>query len=416
MSGDAGRYEGGVMLRIVLYLGVFLLAFVSVTIIGVWLTGDVGTGPVATAEQPAGDTREIAFVANAVGGTVTLIDLKDQRVVGHVNVVPDGETVGFFRDPIQSLIGQPIIQNFGGLNFAQDTDLSPDGTVLYVARGHLGDVAAFDIASGALMWRRPVAGFRADHMTLSKDGRRLFVAAMTSGIVEVFDTATANRVGSFKTGTFPHDNHVSHDGKRIFNASLGNMIEDEPERGQSDFAYLITAADVETLEVLDTYAFDRGIRPFAVTRDERDLYAQLSNTHAVVAYDMNARQIVRRIDLPVQEGVTEDDWDFEAPHHGLAMTADETTLCLAGRASDYAALVATADLSLIKTIPTGDAPSWSAIDSEDRHCVVANTRSDDVSIIDLATQEEAARLPAGRGPKHVTIGHVPVRVLDDTAN
>ena len=94
------------------------------------------------------------------------------------------------------------------------------------------------------------------------------------------------------------------------------------------------------------------------------------------------------------------------------MTADETTLCLAGRASDYAALVATADLSLIKTIPTGDAPSWSAIDSEDRHCVVANTRSDDVSIIDLATQEEAARLPAGRGPKHVTIGQVPVRVLD----
>ncbi len=404
------------MQRIFLYLGVFLLTFVSVTIIGVWLTGDGGTGPVATADQPAGDTREIAFVANAVGGTITLIDLDTQTVVGHVNVVPDGEVVGFFRDPIQSLIGQPIMQSFGGLNFAQDTDLSPDGTVLYVARGHLGDVAAFDIASGALLWRRPVAGFRADHMTLSKDGRRLFVAAMTGGVVEVFDTATATHVGSFKTGTFPHDNHVSHDGQRIFNASLGNMIEDEPERGASDFAYLITVADVETLEVLDAYAFDRGIRPFAVTREESELYAQLSNTHAVVAYDMSARQIVRRIDLPVQEGVTEDDWDFEAPHHGLAMTSAEDTLCIAGRASDYAALVSTADLSLIKTIPTGDAPSWSAINSTDRFCVVANTRSDDVSIIDLRAQDEVARLPAGRGPKHVTIGHVPVRVLDGWSN
>ena len=283
------------MLRIFLYLGVFLLAFLSVTVIGVWLNGDVGTGPVATAEQPVGDTREIAFVANAVGGTITLIDLEDRRVVGEFAVVTDGQTVGFFRDPIQSLIGQPIMQRFGGLNFAQDTDLSPDGRVLYVARGHLGDVAAFDIATGALMWRRPVAGFRADHMTLSKDGRRLFVAAMTSGIVEVFDTATAKRVGSFRTGTFPHDNHVSHDGQRIFNASLGNMIADEAERGDADDAYLITVADVETLEVVDAYAFDRGIRPFAVTRDESDLYAQLSNTHAVVAYDMNARQIVRRI-------------------------------------------------------------------------------------------------------------------------
>ena len=32
-------------------------------------------------------------------------------------------------------------------NFAQDTDISPDGRTLYVSRGYLGDVAAFDIAS-----------------------------------------------------------------------------------------------------------------------------------------------------------------------------------------------------------------------------------------------------------------------------
>ena len=35
------------------------------------------------------------------------------------------------------------------------------------------------------------------------------------------------------------------------------------------------------------------------------------------------------------------DWDFEAPHHGLDMTSDESTLCAAGRASDYVALVST---------------------------------------------------------------------------
>lgn len=400
------------MRRFFAAIGVFLLTFLAVTAFGMWRSGDVGSGPIATGPEPVGPTLEIAFVANAVGGTITLIDLEGLNVVGEMSVLPDGDRVGFFRDPIQSVIGQPLIQRYGGLNFAQDTDLSPDGRVLYVARGHLGDVAAFDIASGDLMWRRRVAGFRADHMTLSKDGSRLFVSGMTSGQVDVFDTSTARRIGGFTTGAFPHDNHVSHDGARIYNASLGNMITDEPERGEANNAYLITIANIGSLEVLDTHGFERGIRPFDVTADESKLYAQLSNTHSVIAYDLNTREIVRRIDLPVKDGVTEDDWDFEAPHHGLAMTEDEQTLCIAGRASDYTALVATSDLNLIKTIPAGDAPSWSAISAGDKYCVVANTRSDDVSIVSLESQSEVARLPAGRGPKHVTIGLVPVQSLE----
>ena len=42
----------------------------------------------------------------------------------------------------------------GRPNYAQDTDVSPDGRTLYVSRGYLGDVAAFDIASGKLLWQR----------------------------------------------------------------------------------------------------------------------------------------------------------------------------------------------------------------------------------------------------------------------
>ena len=37
----------------------------------------------------------------------------------------------------------------GGDRFVDDATLSPDGRTLYVSRGHLDDVAAFDIASHA---------------------------------------------------------------------------------------------------------------------------------------------------------------------------------------------------------------------------------------------------------------------------
>ena len=65
----------------------------------------------------------------------------------------------------------------------------------------------------------------------------------------------------------------------------------------------------------------------------------------MVAFDLARRKVDRRLELPVKAGVTVADWDFEAPHHGLAFTADGKTLCLAGRASDYAALVDASDLS-----------------------------------------------------------------------
>ena len=52
---------------------------------------------------------------------------------------------------------------------------------------------------------------------------------------------------------------------------------------------------------LERHRFDAGIGLFAVTAvtaDERRLCAQLSNTHAVVAYELAAREIVLRALAP----------------------------------------------------------------------------------------------------------------------
>ncbi len=372
-----------------------------------------GTGPKDTSSAPKGETVEVAFASNAVAGTISIIDLERMEVVATLNGVPDGTNVSFFRDPIQSF-AQEIAQASGGLNYGQDTDLSRDGTVLYVSRGFLGDVIALDIATDSVLWRTPIAGVRSDHMDISPDGKRLYVSALIRGgdVVEVLDTANGKKLGSFKTGLWPHDVHVTADNKTVYVASLGDMQLEVGERGEDPNAYKVTLADTDTLEIIREHSFDEGIRPFQVTKDGKQLYAQLSNTHDVVARNLETDMDIARISLPVAEGVSEDDWDFEAPHHGLAMTKDEKTLCIAGRASDYAAILTTDPLALVTTIPTGDAPSWSTLTEDDRLCLVANTRSDDVSVIDLDNAEEIARIPVGRGVKHITVGRVPVELLE----
>ena len=76
---------------------------------------------------------------------------------------------------MQRQIYPTVIQNRGEVNFAQEVAASPDGRIIYVSRGYLGDVAAFALGTHRELWRAQLPALRADHLTVTPDGRRLFV-------------------------------------------------------------------------------------------------------------------------------------------------------------------------------------------------------------------------------------------------
>jgi hypothetical protein len=352
--------------------------------------------------QRAPEFVEVAFVANAEGAEVALVDVAARSRIGSIAVN--------FADVEASGPGAP--------NYAQDTDVSPDGRTLYVSRGYLGDVAAFDVASGRPLWTRPLNTMRADHMTITKDGRELFVSAFVDN--RVYRLSSAGEItGHFASGIFPHDVKVSKDGRRLFNSSLGQMPSfplpagGRPPLEKPEVPIQLTIADAGTLAIRDRIPLDIAMRPWHFNADETGLFAELSNQHAVVFFDLAARKVTRRLDLPMKAGITVKDWDFEAPFHGLALTDDGATLCLAGRASDYAALVRASDLTLIATVPVGDGPGWSETADGGRVCLIANTRSDDLSFVSIADRKEVLRIAIGNGPKHITVARVPVAVVNE---
>lgn len=375
----------------------------SLTGIGIIIVALMWSRPpvVGGVGQRGPDPIEIAFVANAPAGNVVLVDVASRSVVGSVDVNPAR----------MKAVGP------GSPNYAQDAKVSPDGRTLYVSRGYVGDVAAFDLASGRMLWTAALNTGRADHMTLTPDGRRLFVSAMLDNRVYRVATATGEITGHFVTGVYPHDNQMSRDGRRVYNTSIGPLAGmprpagSQPLTETPGSAFQVTVADAETLAVTDRIKADKGIRPWRFTPDEKGIYTQLSNEHAVFAFDLTAQKVTRRLDLPVKPGVTPADFDFEAPHHGLALTDDGRTLCLAGRASDYAALVRVPELTLIATIPVGDAPGWAETADAGRLCLIANSRSDDLSMISIPDRSEIRRVPVGDGPKHVTVARIPATVV-----
>jgi DNA-binding beta-propeller fold protein YncE len=372
----------------------------------------------AHASEPEGlpkgtpGARDVVMVANAEGGTVSVVDARRLRVLREIDVLPDGRETTFEDDPVHAVAGQQLVQAAGGDNFAQDVDVSPDGRTLYVSRGHRGDVAAFDIATGRLEWKLRIPGLRSDHMTISGDGRRLYVSALTEDEVEVVDTRERRIVASIPSGQWPHDNHVSADGRRLYNGSIGNIVAPAEARGTAaNPPYRLTIADAETHAPLATHVFERGIRPYVITHDESRLYAQLSELHGLVEFDLREGRVLRTRELPIDAGVTEDDYDFEAPHHGLALSHDERTLCAAGRASDYVALVSTATFAPTAIIDVADGPGWATTGPGGRSCFVANTRADSLSVVSFARRREVARLAMGDGPKQIEAARLPASVL-----
>ncbi len=201
----------------------------------------------AMAAQPAGASvhegpergRAVVLVANAEGGTVSILDARSFRVLREINVIPDGDPM---EDPQVAL----TVAAAGGPNFAQDQDLSADGRTLFVSRGYAGDVAAFDVATGRLLWTFPVPGIRSDHMTISPDGKLLAVSALSENVVIVIDAHTGSEVGRVPTGQWPHDNHFTEDGTRLYNASIGTIIAPPESRpGLGPPPYQLTEIDTE---------------------------------------------------------------------------------------------------------------------------------------------------------------------------
>jgi DNA-binding beta-propeller fold protein YncE len=344
---------------------------------------------------------EIALVANSQDATIALLNVSTRSIVGRIDV-----------NPLWTKATGP-----GSPNYAQDTDVSPDGMTVYVSRAYMGDVAAFDLATGKLLWNTSLNTGRADHMTLTRDGRSLFISAMLDNRVYRIETGTGAITGHIVTGVYPHDNKVSRDGMLLYNTSIGALATmprspNAPPLTETPGAqFQLTIVDAKTLETRARIPTEYAIRPWQFAPDEKGLYAQLANRHAVAYFDLAARKFTRRLELPEKVGITTADYDFDAPHHGLALTEDGRTLCLAGRASDYAALVSAPDLKLLATIPVGDAPGWAETADNGNVCLVANTRSDDLSIISIRERKEVLRLPIGDGPKHITVARIPESVL-----
>ena len=171
------------------------------------------------------DARPVVFVGNNWDGTVNVFDSSTYEKVGLINAVPDkrARMTEILLNPIKLTAFQAVRNLIGEGNdqLVDDMYSSNDGRLLIASRPSFADVVAIDIATGKVVWRFVVDGYRSDHMALSPDGTKVAVSASTGNVVHVLDVNTGKQVGKFKSGNSPHENVYSKDGSKIYHASIG---------------------------------------------------------------------------------------------------------------------------------------------------------------------------------------------------
>ncbi|HEU5353034.1 MAG TPA: beta-propeller fold lactonase family protein [Actinocrinis sp.] len=371
-----------------------------------------GALPAHAAAMPdsAGSLHDVLLIGNAVSGTVSFIDGRTFQSLGSFNIVPDLQQRLNTMTPIQWINYQlanadeaTVDPAVGGTRYVDDMTISPDGKTLYVSRANLDDVAAFDLASHQMLWRSPIDGIHADHMALSPDGARVVVSATTSQEAQVFNAATGAQVGTFPTGSYPHQNNFTADGKYIYNESIGVTLLPKALNALKGSLQL-EKVDASTLKVVKTWTFPYGLRPFVIAADGTTMFADLSYLNGFIKYDLNSSTTLTTVNQPFSANAASenpDSYPQNSAHHGIALSGDGTKLCDVGTIDDYAKIVDASTLTTQATVnyPTGSIPYWAATSVDGNYCFVPLSAGNAVSVISYSTGQQVAHIPVGNFPQ-----------------
>jgi YVTN family beta-propeller protein len=322
-----------------------------------------------TASLPAQNkgTKVRIVQTNAAGDNVHIIDPASNKVVGVIE----------------------------GIEVSHGAGVAPDGSRIYVSDESQSTLDVVDAKTLKVTHRIPLSG-HPNNMAVGKDGRKVYVGIIQApGGVDVIDTQTLKRVKNVPTKGTIHNAYVTPDGKYVVAGSIG---------GRS-----INVIDAQTDETAWTLDLDLGVRPMTFSWNPDGstqwIFAQLSGLNGFAVIDFATRKEIRRInnpDLPPGKATVPEGSD---PSHGMAVTADGKTLVVCSRLNNYLYSYSLPDLKPLGGAElTGKGAGWVTLTPDGRTAYVANPVTNDVSVVDVKTMKEVAKIPVGYVPKRNVTG------------
>ena len=316
-----------------------------------------------TAQHPQQKVRIIQ--TNSAGDNVHVIDPATNKVVGVISGIEVNHGVG----------------------------AAPDGSRIYISDEAESSLDVVDAKTLKVIKKIPLSG-HPNNLAVGRDGRRVYVAiAQAPGGVDVIDTASLKDVKTVPTKGPIHNPYVTPDGKYVV---AGSIV------GKS-----VNVIDTQTEQPAWTLDMDLGVRPMTFSWNPdgstKWIFVQMSGLNGFAVVDFATHKEIKRInnpDLPPGKATVPEGSD---PSHGMAVTSDGKTLVVCSRLNNYLYSYSLPDLKVLGGAELGGkGAGWVTLTPDGKTAYVANPVTNDVSVVDVKSMKEVARIPVGYVPKRNT--------------
>jgi YVTN family beta-propeller protein len=150
--------------------------------------------------------------------------------------------------------------------------------------------------------------------------------------------------------------------------------------------------------------FTGGVRPFTFDTNAdgstKRIFVQLSGLHGFAVVDFARRMEVGRITLPDLPPAQRFAYNASvAGAHGIGVSPDGKAVWTTSTTNSSVYAYSLPDLKLKGGVGVGLIPDWLTFTPDSKFVYVANTGTNDVSVVDTQAMKEVTRIPVGQAPK-----------------
>ena len=331
--------------------------------------------------------RSLIIVAAFALGTISLAAQSKIRIIQTNSA---GDNVHIIDPATNTVVG--VIE---GIEVGHGAGVAPDGRRIYISDEAESSLDVVDGKTLKVFKRIPLSG-HPNNMAVGRDGRRVYVGIIQApGGVDVIDAVSLQRVKTIPTKGTIHNAYVTPDGKYVVAGSIQEKT--------------VNVIDAATEEPAWTLEMDLGVRPMTFNSNPdgstKWIFVQLSGFNGFAVVDFATRREINRIknpDLPPGKKTVPEGSD---PSHGMAVTADGKTLVVCSRLNNVLYAYSLPDLKALGGAELGGkGAGWVTLTPDGKTAYVANPVTNDVSVVDLKSLKEVARIPVGFVPKRNVTG------------
>ena len=315
--------------------------------------------------------------------------------------------------------------------------ITPDGATVFVVNPDSGSVSAIDTASATTLDEIRV-GRDPRSLALGPDGQRLYVTNQASATLTILDIHPLALHAALRVGPDPYGVVADPTGRLVYVAATGGDRVD--------------VVDAKLVQVVDTIAVESRPKGLAITDDGTQLYVthQLSGVVSVLnlaerrvlhvidtgpesnraqrivlhpatyraylphmrsnvtnphlLFDTTLFPVLSVIDLTTNQHLLHERLDLSVVDQpvnlpfDVALSADGQRAHIVYLGSGDMSVIDLASPTVLAHLEVGDGPRGIVLTPDERTAYVANSLSDDVSVIDLDTFEEVTRIPTTTSP------------------